>query len=84
MDLAAELFEQIGRPVPAVARLEDNLGVLTGGHDCPFEREQVVIVDLGHLEGLTRGAAPDDDAPAPVQVDTDILSLLFHWGLPPS
>jgi len=44
--------------------------VLAGGHDCLFESEQVGVVDLGHLEGLARGAAPDDDAPAPVQVDT--------------
>jgi hypothetical protein len=84
VDLAAELVEQIGRPVPAVARLEDDLGVLAGGHDCLFESEQVGVVDLGHLEGLAFAAAPDDDAPAPVQVDTDIFSLLFHWGLPPS
>ena len=84
VDLAAQLLEQVGRPVPAVARLKDDLGVLAGGHDCLFERQKVVVVDLGHLEGLALGAAPDDDAPAPVQVDTDILSLLFHWGLPPS
>ena len=51
VDLAAELFEQVGRPVPPVARFKDNLGVLAGGGHRPFEGEQVVVVDLGSPRG---------------------------------
>ncbi len=84
VDLATELFEQVGRPVPPIASFKNYLGVLAGSCHRPLEGEQVVVVDMTDFEGLAFGAAPDDDAPAPVQVDTDIFSSLFHWGLPPS
>src|ERR1035441_1450075 len=83
VDLAAELLEQIGRPVPPVTSFKNYLGVLAGGGHRLLEREQVVVVDMADFESLAFGAAPDDHAPASVQVDADVL-LGLHLGPPSS
>jgi hypothetical protein len=46
VNLAAELFEQVGRPVPPITRFNNYLGVLAGAGHRPFEGEQVTVVDV--------------------------------------
>lgn len=76
-------LEQIGRPIPAVTRLQGHLGVgacLGHGHG----QRHRVVVDLRDVEDLTGVVHPDDHRPAAMQVDPDILLLAFHQGLLPS
>jgi hypothetical protein len=83
VDLATELLEQVHGPVPAITGLEDDLGVLPGGHDRLLEGQRVVVVVADHIESLALGTAPDDHAPAAVQVDPDVFFGL-HLGPPSS
>ena len=79
MDVGAELFEQIGCPIPSIGRFQNDFWMLAGlGHG------------LGQLERLARyshtaehlalGVHPIDRRGAAVQIDSDVLSL--HRGLP--
>jgi len=68
---------------PPIASFKNDLGVLAGGCHRLLEGEQVVVVDMADFEGLAFGAAPDDHAPASVQVDADVL-LGLHLGPPSS
>ena len=45
MDVGAELLEEVGRPLPAIGRLEHHLGLGAGGGH-----------DLGELERLAHDA----------------------------
>ena len=79
MDLVAHLFQEIGGPVPAIGRLDDDVAAHRGCAHLLGEADRVVVdpdrVDL--LSGLVH---PVDDRPSAVQVDADIL--LCHRGLP--
>jgi transposase-like protein len=74
------LFEYVGCPVPAVGGFEDHLGMLTGLSQLCRQGLRIVV-DAHRLEGLAGLVAPHDHAAAPMQVDTDVLSLLFHGDL---
>ena len=47
MDPAAELFQEVHRPVPPVTGFNDDLGVLAGGADRLGEGHHVVVRHLG-------------------------------------
>ena len=68
-------LEQIGRPVPAIARLQGHLRVRARLGDRHRPRDRVVV-DLGHAQHLAGVVHPHDHRPAAMQVDPDILLLL--------
>ena len=80
VDGAPALLDHVGCPVPPVGRLQDHLGVLAGLGQLGGERHRVVV-DANRIEGLPRFGPPHDHAAAPVQIDADVLLLLFHGSL---
>jgi len=83
VDPTAQLMEQVDGPVPALGGFDDDLGALAGGGDGTREGEHVVVRHLGDRQRFSFGAAMDDHAPTPVQVDADI-GLGWQHGGPPS
>ena len=77
---APALLDHVGRPVPAVGGFEDHLGVLAGLGQLGRQGNRIVV-DPDRVERLSCPVAPHDHAAAPVQVDADILCLLFHGSL---
>jgi len=78
MHTGAVRLEQVGRPVPAVGRLESDLGIRARLRHRHRELHRV-IHHLVYAEHLTVLGHPHDDRPSSMQVDTDVLSLL-HVG----
>ena len=78
--VAPALLDHIGRPVPAIGRFEDHLGMLTGLGQLG-RQDNRIVVDPDRVERLSCLVAPHDHAAAPVQIDADILCLLFHGSL---
>ena len=74
------LFEHVSGPVPPIGRFEYHLGVLTGLGQLGRQGDRVVV-DADRVERLTCLVAAHDHAASPVQVDADILCLLFHGSL---
>jgi hypothetical protein len=72
MDLGAACLEQVGRPVPAVGRLQHDLGVGAGLGQFQRQRHRVVI-DADGLQHLPRRGHAHDHRAAAVQVDPDVL-----------
>ena len=81
--VAPALLDHVGGPVPAIGRLQDHLGVLAGLGQLGGQGHRVVV-DPDRVEGLAGLVAPHDHAAASVQVDADVLLLLFHGSLLPS
>ena len=81
MEVRAELFEEVREPVPPVARLEDDLWVLTGFRELSRERFPVVV-EMDRLEDGARRVLVDDYRTAPVEVDADVT--LLHGCSPSS
>jgi len=79
MDIGAELFEEIGRPIPAVGGLQYHLRLGSGlGHRfCEFER---LTRDAHTAEHPPVIRHPVNGRAATVQIDSNVLSL--HRGLP--
>ena len=73
-------LEEIGRPVPAIGALEGHLGIGAGPRDREGELERIVLDPDGLEHAAVLGHA-HDHRPPPVQVDSHILSLLFHRSL---
>lgn len=71
MDVAAKLFEQVCRPVPAVGGFQDDFGVLAGGGNRPREGRRVFVHNLGDVDGVALLVTPHDHTAAAVQVDTE-------------
>lgn len=69
---------------PVVATLEDHLRMLAGGRHRFGEGGPVVVGDLFHRQRLAFRRPSHDHRPSPVQVDADVLFVLFHRGPPPS
>jgi hypothetical protein len=67
VEVRAELFEEVREPVPPVARLEDDLWVLTGFRELSRERFPVVV-EMDRLEDGARRVLVDDYRTAPVEV----------------
>src|SRR5437016_6182613 len=78
MHIAAELVEEIGRPIPAIGCLENHLGLFAGGAHCRREVDRVVV-DATHRQHLTRLVLVHDHRTATMQIDLDVLSR--HRGL---
>ena len=72
VDVGAELVQDVGSPVPAAGGLEDDLGVLAGRCDHLGEGDRVVV-DADRLEALAVLVGSDDQRPALVQIDGDVL-----------
>ena len=75
--------QEIGRPIPPIARLQRHLGVRARLSHRHSQRHRIVI-DLRHLQHLAGIVHPNDHRPAPMQIDTHVLLLMFHQGLLPS
>jgi len=84
VDLAAELVEQIGRPVPPVTSFKNDLGCSPAAMTACSKRAGRRCRPWSPRGSHPR-AAPDDDAPAPVcrSIPT-YCRCLFHWGPPSS
>ncbi len=65
-------LEGVHRPVPAIGRLENDLGILPGASHHGVEPVHIVE-DLRGLEQLTGLGGPDQHAATPMQIDTDEL-----------
>ena len=78
VDMGAEVFQDVGRPVPAVGGFEDHFGLGSGGRHGLGELEGLAQ-DLLDAEDLAVFGHPVDGGAATVQVDSDVLS--FHRGL---
>ena len=74
------LLDHVSRPVPAIGRFQYHLGMLTGLGQLGRQGDRVVV-DADRVERLACLVAPHDHAASPVQVDADILWLLFHGSL---
>ena len=74
------LLDHISRPVPAIGRFEDHFWMLAGLGQLGRQGDGVVV-DADRLERLTRLVPPHNHAAPPVQVDADVLLLLFHGSL---
>ena len=72
MDPGAACLEQVGGPVPAIGRLEHDLGIGAGLGQLQRQRHRVVV-DPDGLQHLTVGGHAHDDRAAAVQVDPDVL-----------
>ncbi len=79
VDLVAHLFQEIGGPVPAIGRLDDDVAAHRGGTHRLGEVAGFVV-DADRVDLLSRLVHPVDDRPSAVQVDADLLFL--HRGLP--
>jgi hypothetical protein len=79
VDPIAYFLEQVGGPVPAIVRFDNDVTAERGGADLLGELHRFVLdsdrVDL--LPGLVH---PVDDRPSALQVDAHVL--LCHRGLP--
>ena len=80
VDVCPAFFEHVSGPVPPVGGFEDHLGALTGLGQLGRQGDGVVV-DADRVEGLACPVAAHDHAASPVQVDADILLLLFHGSL---
>ena len=78
--VAPALLDHIGGPVPPVGCFQYHLGVLAGLGQLGRQGDGVVV-DADRLERLACLVAAHDHAASPVQVDADILLLLFHGSL---
>ena len=83
MHPGAITLQQIRRPVPPVGRLQGHLWIRTSLGQLQGQGHRIVG-DTHALEHLAVLGHPHDHRPAPVQVDTHILLLMFHRGLLPS
>lgn len=83
VDPPPALGKHVGRPRPAVRSLQDHLRVRARLGHLQAQGHRVVL-DPDQTELLALSSHPDDDAPAGVQVDSDVLSLLLHGVPPPS
>lgn len=79
----ATLGQHISGPVPAVARLQDHVRVRSRLGHLQTQGHRIVL-DPDHVKLLALRGHPHDHTPAPVQVNTDVLSLLLHGVPPPS
>ena len=75
------LLDYVGRPVPAIGRFQDHFWVLTGLGQLGCQGDGVVV-DADRVECLTCLVAAHDHAASPMEVDADILLLLFHRESP--
>jgi hypothetical protein len=77
VDLGPEFLEQVGRPVPAIGGLQGHLGLLAGPADGLPELPRFAR-DVGRLEDLAILVHAHHHRAAAVQVDSHVLSLVFH------
>ena len=69
---------------PPVARFQGHLRVRAGLGNCHRQARSGRCRCWSPAEHLAGLVHPHDHRPAPVQIDPDILSLVLHWGPPPS
>jgi hypothetical protein len=81
MHLRALRLEDVDRPVPAVGGLDRHLGVRSRLLDRHRQRHRIVV-DAAHAELLTTPVLTDDQRPAAMQINRDVLS--FHGSSPSS
>jgi hypothetical protein len=74
------LLDHVSGPVPPIGGFEYHLGVLSGLGQLGRQGDGVVV-DPDRVERLSCLVAPHDHAAAPVQINADILCLLFHGSL---
>src|SRR5215831_17458834 len=82
----ARFGQHVGRPVPAVRRLQDNLGRLAPHCDLLRQVKRIVVDANRWAEPLTVRGHPHDHTAPPMQVYTDDLpaGILIHKGPPSS
>jgi hypothetical protein len=86
MDPGAVLGQDVGGPVPAVGRLQDDLGRLAPRGDLGRQLERIRVDAHHRSDPLTGRRHAHDHATPLVQVDADVLPavILFHQGPPSS
>ena len=73
-----DILEDVRRPIPAESRFDHHLRFRPGRRH-RLGQGHGAVVDPHLAQHLAGDVLPDDHRPAPVQVDTDVLS--FHRGL---
>jgi len=77
----ATILDDVGGPVVAIGRLHHHFGISAGLGDL-CRQGKWFVVDSSGADHVTISTLSHDDTPAPMQINTDVLSL--HKGLPSS